>query len=660
MIKLSRLLRWVLSIVLFFFVLLTIFRFLFYTVYKPAGYAFPWDAFVMGARIDLRSVCALGLFILLLCSIPKLNPFKNPRSRIFWNILLTIIFLLAVFFYVVDYFHFDYLHQRLNASVLNYLQDAGISLNMVWQTYPVIKIFIALLVLIVVGALISSKRLIRLQNQPPVKKKSEGWLIALFVILLGVGAWGTLGQFPLRWSNVYSLGDSFKSQIALNPFQSFFSTLSFKNSTYDIKRVKQYYPLMANYLGVQHPDSTSLNYDRTYTSSTDNLGKPNVVLVICESFSAYKSSMWGNPLNTTPFFDSLCNSGIFFDRCFTPSYGTAKGVWATITGIPDVVYPKTASRNPNMVDQNTLINAFKGYNKFYFLGGDANWANIRGLLKNNIEGLKLYEQDDYAAKKVDVWGVSDKNLFLNANKILAAEQKPFFAIIQTADNHRPYTIPTEDQKEFTRVNLPADTLKKYGFISNDELNAFRYTDFSYRKFIEAAKSSPYFKNTIFVFVGDHGIRGDAGNMFPKAWTEQALTTVHVPLLFYSPTLFQSSRRDNVVSQLDILPSVAALAGISYTNTSFGRNLFDSTLKNDPLRSSSAFIFDPDEKKIGMVGDSYYLREQMNTRKIELVSIRNNDPVPQGPIYDSLSRQLRQMADAYYETARYLLYHNKKR
>ena len=505
----------------------------------------------MGVRIDLRSVCALGLFILLLCSIPKLNPFKNIRSRIFWNILLTIIFLLAIFFYVVDYFHFDYLHQRLNASVLNYLQDASISINMVWQTYPVIKILIALIILIVIGAFLTSALLSKLQKQPAVKKKGQGWFIALFVLLLGVGAWGTLGQFPLRWSNVYSLGDSFKSQIALNPFQSFFSTLSFKNSTYDIKKVKQYYPLMANYLGVQNPDSSILNFDRTSINSTTNLVKPNVVLVICESFSAYKSSMWGNPLNTTPFFDSLCNAGIFFDRCFTPSYGTAKGVWATITGIPDVVYPKTASRNPNMVDQNTLINAFKGYDKFYFLGGDANWANIRGLLKNNIEGLKLYEQDDYGAKKVDVWGISDKNLFLNANKILASEQKPFFAIIQTADNHRPYTIPSEDLNEFKKVNLSIDTLKKYGFISNDELNAFRYTDFGYRKFIEAAKSSPYFNNTIFVFVGDHGIRGDAAGMFPKAWTEQALTTVHVPLLFYSPTLFKGSKRDNVVSQLDI-------------------------------------------------------------------------------------------------------------
>ena len=45
-------------------------------------------------------------------------------------------------------------------------------------------------------------------------------------------------------------------------------------------------------------------------------------------------------------------------------------------------------------------------------------------------------------------------------------------MIQTADNHRPYTIPEEDKKEFILKNHPIDSLKKYGFYSNEELNAF--------------------------------------------------------------------------------------------------------------------------------------------------------------------------------------------
>ena len=117
-----------------------------------------------------------------------------------------------------------------------------------------------------------------------------------------------------------------------------------------------------------------------------------------------------------------------------------------VTGIPDVApATSTSSRNPAAVDQHTIINDFEGYNKFYFLGGSTSWANIRGLLTNNIQDLHLYEQEDYQAPKVDVWGISDKNLFLEATKVLKRQQGPFFAVIQTADNHRPYTIPKEDQ-----------------------------------------------------------------------------------------------------------------------------------------------------------------------------------------------------------------------
>ena len=657
--KLPRLLKWTASVLILFFLLLTIFRLCFYFYYKPAHYGFPAEAFLMGLRLDLRIVGILGLVMLIVCAFPFFNPFRNPKAKKGWTVFLSLLFFIVVFFYITDFFHYDYLHQRLNASVLNYLHDAGISMDMVWQTYPVVRGFLLIILLVVVAGYLFSWLLRIFLKQPAHNSKRSKLLTVPFVVLLGMGVWGTLGQFPLRWSDVFTLRGAFSAQLALNPLQSFFSTLSFRSSTYDEQKVKESYALMAGYLGVKHADSSALNYERMEfpRGPLDTMTKPNVVLVICESFSAYKSSMWGNPLNPTPFFDSLSRQGIFFDHFFTPSYGTARGVWATVTGTPDVESPKTASRNPALVDQSTIINAFKNYEKFYFIGGSASWANIRGLLKFNIEGLKLYEQDDYNAEKIDVWGISDKNVFLNADKILAKQQKPFFAIIQTADNHRPYTIPDEDLGEFTKVELPEDSLKKYGYFSNDELNAFRYTDFSYKKFIEAAQKHPYFKNTVFVFIGDHGIRGDAGNMFPKAWTAEALTTVHVPLLFYSP-LLKPERRTNISSQLDVLPSIAGLLSVPYRNNTLGRNLFDSGLLKDPFRSSSAFIIDPDEKKIGMVAGDYYFRKIIGKQGFELASIRNNEPVPQR-IADSVKTRLNAYSDAFYETARYMLYHNKK-
>ena len=526
---------------------------------------------------------------------------------------------------------------------------------MVWQTYPVLKIFIAIIFTVLFVYWLINKWYTRSKPQAPTPSQPVFSIILFLVLALGI--FGRIGQYPLRWSDAFVFGDEFKSSVSLNPVQSFFSTLAFRNSKYDIKKVRRYYPLMAAYLGVQKPDSAKLNYVRTFNPADSNAAKPNVVLVICESFSAYKSSMWGNPLNTTPYFNELCRQGVFFDRCFTPAYGTARGVWATVTGTPDVESPNTASRNPAAVDQHSIINDLQGYKKFYFLGGSTSWANIRGLLTNNIKGLNLYEEGSYKAKAVDVWGISDKHLFLEANDILKQQETPFFAVIQTSDNHRPYTIPQEDLSEFTKKEFAVDTLRKYGFTGNDELNAFRYTDFCYQKFIEAAKKEKYFTNTIFVFVGDHGIRGNAADMFPKCWTEEGITTQHVPLLFYSPLLLKPERSSKTCSQIDILPSVVSFLKVNYSNTTLGRNLFDS-FSNSSLRFlNKAFLFDPEEKKIGMMTDEYCYMKNISTGKEDFVSSKNNAPLPASMGKDNT--QIRAITNAYFETSKYLLINNKK-
>lgn len=655
--RIPKLLRWIFSILLLLLLVMTLARFIVFWKFNPPGKAFSGSAFIMGLRFDARVLAIIGLLMLLLCAFPFLNPFKNGNARRFWNILLPVVFLLMLLVFAIDFYHFDYLHQRLNATVLNYLQDAGISFNMMWQSYPLLKISIELILVFILARFIFGRLLAHYQQQDSFYKRKGIVAYVVSVLILGGFVFGKLGQFPLRWSDAYTLSDDFKANLALNPFQSFLSTLSFRNSSYDIKKVREFYPMMATYLGVSKMDSSALNYERNSSAASTNNNKPNIVLVICESFSAYKSSMYNNPLNTTPYFAELCKNGVFFDRCFTPAYGTARGVWATITGIPDVESPKTASRNPNAVDQNTIINEFKDYNNFYFLGGSATWANIRGVLTNNIRNLKLYEQDDYDAKKIDVWGISDKNLFLEANKILKQQTNPFFAVIQTADNHRPYTIPEEDKGAFKMLSFSADSLKRFGFESNEEMNAFRYTDFGYQKFMEAAKKEAYFDNTLFVFVGDHGIRYNGTlEYFPKSWTEQGLTCEHVPLLFYAPKLLQPKRISHVCSQVDILPSIASAVGIPYRNSSMGRNLFDTTSPAEKF----AFVIDHDVKTIGLAGNKYYYLKNLKTGKEELVSMTGNEPVPVNAETDSIKRSLQRLTDAYYETAKYLLLNNKKK
>ena len=272
------------------------------------------------------------------------------------------------------------------------------------------------------------------------------------IILLGWSVFGFLSFTPLRWSDAFKLNDNFKSYLALNPLQNFFTTLSFRKPVFDEEKAKDYYPVINDFLQLDKNNSQTNGYGRTMNPVSNSLeSQPNIVLVICESFSMYKSSMSGNPLNTTPYFNELCKQGIFFDRCFSPTFGTARGVFAAITGIPDVQLSKFSSRNEQSLNQYTIINNFDGYDKFYFLGGSSDFNNFRGLL-SNINGINIYDEAKLTSPKLNVWGISDKDLFLQADKIMKDEKKPFFAIIQTSDNHRPYSIPDAD-KDFVCQKL---------------------------------------------------------------------------------------------------------------------------------------------------------------------------------------------------------------
>src|SRR4051812_45724271 len=119
--RIPRLLQWILSVVLSFLIVMTIGRFLFYLRYNPTGKAFSGSAFLMGLRFDIKFTCILGVAMLVLCSIPFFNPIKIRAAAKSWIVLLSLVFTLTLFFYIVDYFYFDYLQQRLNASILAFL-----------------------------------------------------------------------------------------------------------------------------------------------------------------------------------------------------------------------------------------------------------------------------------------------------------------------------------------------------------------------------------------------------------------------------------------------------------------------------------------------------------------------------------------------------------
>ena len=661
---LPKTIRWTFYSGFVFLIIMSLLRFVFVNYFSAPASADNnlTSSYILGFRYDLRYVTIVMMITLLFSYIKPLNPFDKKLGKQIAIITWMLFSSLLLFFYTADFIHYAYVHQRLNASILSYIDNPLISMQMMWQSYPIITIIIIFLVVEwVLYKFISFTYQLSDKYERTGSQFKNIIIQTIFFIILLYAAIGNIiykgGQYPLRWSNAYSLGSDYKANVALNPMQSFFSTLNFRSSKIDTDLIKKNYSVIADYLTIpsNEQDAQNLQFARIHNPVNNNLEAStikNVVLVICESFSAYKSSMMGNPLNTTPYFNDMKKQGVYFNRAFSPAYGTARGVWAVLTGTPDVLEGKTSSRNPLAVDQHSIIADFKNYEKYYFLGGSASWANIRGVLTNNISDLKIFEQGSYQSSEIDVWGISDKNLFLEANKTLSKNTKPFFAIIQTADNHRPYTIPAEDLKVFVKKTVPKDSLLKFGFENNEEYNAFRYTDFCIEQYIEAAKKEKYFNETLFVFVGDHGIKGDAGTMLPKSFTEQGLTNMHVPLLFYAPSILQPKEYSIPVSQLDVLPSIASLCNIPYTNTTMGKNVFITVQQKD----NAIFLYDDFNQQIGVLNNEFYYGYQLkNPSKPIFESALNNEVVKN----DSVQKQMDILTKTIYETAKYMLIHNQK-
>ena len=653
--RVSKTIQWIIQLFLIYLFIFTAFRVATVIFFKPGEIKlldlFP--SFWLGLKYDLRWIAFILFPITFFSLFKKLSPFYSEKAKRFWTIYLGILTLLVLFFYGADFGQFAYVNARLNADALLFAEDPQETLEMVWQSYPVIWILIGLAggVMMMVWMFRRTHVGVEDKNTHIHKFSFRRRFHLVAMILLCWFMYGFLTYKPLNFFRAFSFNDAFKSNLALNPLQNFFTTMRFRDPDYNTK-AKEYYPVMENFLNLKSYGVAKNSYLRVKQSGSKGLeSQPNIVLVICESFSMYKSSMSGNPLNSTPYFNELSQNGIFFERCFSPTFGTARGVFAILTGIPDVQLSKFATRNEATVNQRSIINDFDGYEKMYFIGGRSQFNNFAGLVKN-IRGVKIYEEGSYSAPKINVWGISDKNLFLEANAIMARQQKPFFSIIQTADNHRPHNIP-EDDKDFIQKDIPLDTLIKYGFESVKEYNAFAYTDYCFKKFMQAASAESYFENTIFVFVGDHGVEGNATALYPKAWTEQRLTEEHVPLLFYAPALLTPQKRTEVVSQIDVLPTIAGMLLQPYSNSTLGRNLLD-TAKKENL----AFIIYHAPGWIGVVNDEFFYRKNIRMQKEELLPVQYNLPALTGKQEDSVKKKMSQLTSAIYETSRWMLLNNK--
>ena len=617
------------------------------------------QAIWVGFRFDLRLSVLITLPIIWAFLIPHWNLLTVPILQKLSQIYLAIAVVGTVFFYGFDLGNYSYLGHRMDVSTLRLLENPIIAMEMAWESYPIVWIVLGLIGCTLAIFWWIQNGFLILLGQSQVQRfrhRATGFILGGLVVLFSF--WGTFRQYQLLWSDAHFSKDPFIVAVALNPILYLNETRTFELEDFDLSEAQKYYSLMADELGVDEPNLDEMNYVRTVSANSKS-DHPNIVIVFLESVGFNRMERTGNPMGATPNLDRLASEGISFDRFYIPMVGTARSVFGMLTGIHDVANVETASSNPRIVDQYSLVNALDGYDKYYIMGGSASWRNVRSLIQNNIPDMRITEQEDMDYPRLDVWGISDHDLFQAAHDQFEAldKGKPFFAVVQTATNHRPYSIP-DDVAGFEILDEDETVLANAGFDSKGQYNAMRLLDHAVGEFMKNAASSTYGNNTIFLFFGDHGTSDPRANHMPPSDFELKLRSYQVPLIVYAPWKFKGGRIRNDVSQLvDLMPTVCGLAGVSYENRTLGRDLFHDAIPSEPL----AMIVNKKvaEQHIAVVGQDHYLSMQKDGSDVKLHELWSNEPwVDVKAKYPEITRSYSKRLKGIYETAKYMLYHNK--
>ena len=650
---LPRRVRYLLTLTLALWCLQGLFRLLFWGLLSDLPVAAEGDllkAFWVGLRFDLRISLLAALATLPWLFLPRFSAVNYPLLRRFLGYWFGVILIIILAMYVFDAGHYLYLNKRIDASIVRFSSDIAISSVMVWQSYPVIQICFAMAVTWALGYWIHQKLILPLLNQEKTRRRWYSNCIhvavigALFLLIL-LGRWSLV---PLRWNHAFFNGNAQVAALGLNPFVWIYDTARFTTKAATKEDLTPYFDTLSDLLGADFPSDGVAALDRWDTPTAPVVDAqqttPNVVIVFMESLGASHIGAYGNKLNPTPNIDALIKTSRWYPNFNVPARSTAKSVFASITGIPDVSAIKTATRNPYITHQRSVINSFEQHEKHYMLGGSAGWANMSALINNSIQGVNLYEEKYWSSPIVDVWGISDHSLFNEASAILSQAQTPFLGYIQTAANHSPHTI-ADDQSGFVEQQRSVDELKDNGFASIAQFNAVRLLDHNIGKMFEEFKRKDLYENTIFVLFSDHQASSAKVKHLPEYIFQFGIAELPVPLIIHAPGMVAPEIDNTFGSLPDLLPTIAGLFPQPYLNTTLGRDLAWAKGKGLP-----AYGFVQDSRTSVAVNGKKIASVNHITGKVVSADIDE-----QGVAHTTTTdNPLAEAAKAYYLAAQYLL------
>jgi phosphoglycerol transferase MdoB-like AlkP superfamily enzyme len=509
--------------------------------------------FVYGLRMDLSMACYLillpSVFALLSLFLPL---FKKPIIYKIYSGLVLFLLLIIVLSDLQIYNEWGY---RLDSTVLQYLSSP----KEVIASTGHLPVFWILLVFVIVfgGLVLVFKRTIERSIfllQGTHRKLVSALIIACFIALLIIPIRGGIQMQPMNPSWVYFSSNNFANISALNASWNFFQDVMDKE-----RAIKNPYQFLSSQRSVQIVDSLYRSSNAHVQLIDTSSGKPNVILIVWESFTSKAAWLTLQGKEVTPNFNRLKKEGIYFSNFYASGDRTHKGMSAIFSGYPAL--PNTSIiRFPQKSAKLTLMsNLFKqhGYSNTFFYGGDPNYDNYKSYLLHG-EFDKITGKDLFSSKdKPTEWGALDGAVTNYMENDFKNWSQPFFNCWLTLTSHVPYKIPVPPV-----------------FNGNDEttkfLNSVHYTDSIVGSFIERCKQQPWWKNTVVVITADHGIR------FPR--TGKVINDFRIPMLWLGGAVEKNAGSEvkKLASQIDLSSTLMKQLGLDASPFPFSRDITDST------------------------------------------------------------------------------------
>ncbi|MFN0204903.1 MAG: LTA synthase family protein [Planctomycetota bacterium] len=532
-----------------------------------------------GIQFDISvTVRLLGIFVAWAIWRPNFVPWERKLFKILYAGVLFI----CAFTLACEIEFYKEFQLRLGPLAIEYFSTNSdhnkIVFGMIWGGYPVVRWILVTIVIVAVFYWLTIKLLKFRGHGGPVWLRIPATLLLIATIV--IGARGGFRGGVLRWGDAFFSQNVYANHMAQNGVFAMFNTLSKINIGREesgewsrlIKPAQAIETLRKATLlpgeSLVDPEIYPLLRTSPPTTSIALKKRPrNVVLVMMESFTARFCGSIGADFGATPEFDKLANEGILFTRAFSAGTHTAQGVFTILCSFPNIPVYETIMKHPMGAQPFRSLPSIlndAGYETLYLANGLFSWDNMEGFFRN--QGMKKFiGRDEYINPTFmdPDWGVSDYDVYNRALvefNTLSGGEKPFLGVILTLSNHAPFTLPAvEGLHEITS-----------GGIQNKRLNGVSYADWALGQFMHSARKAPWFSDTLFIFVGDHGFG------IPPVLTEVNLLHMHVPLLFFGPEIFGvvNERRDVTAGHLDIVPTILGLLGIDTIHQSFGRNLFE--------------------------------------------------------------------------------------